>query len=367
VSGARRAVSELDLLEEIGSGGFGTVYRARLRPHDEVAAKVLDRDDMEDWFDIDDWDTLKDHLFKEADNLKAAEHDHVVRVHSVHYDEDKSAFYIVTELCDGSVDGEIANGPLRLDRAHQVVRDSLLGLEALHTRGMVHRDLKPGNLLLKGNAAKLSDFGLVTDRLILGYASRQGYTDHLAPEVFDVSVTSPKTDVWAMGMTAFRMLNGLPWYEEEMLRLGVDRSDPLAAKDAVEELVTSGRFSARLQWMPHVPRSWRRFVNKALHHNSAHRYSDGGEMLSAMERADLPTRPSWECRHEVSAVTWTRQRGNRVDEVVWTRHSARRHEFVARSAPKTGTGLTRTLSAHGVCSRSEIVQALENFFAVRTT
>lgn len=232
---------------------------------------------------------------------------------------------------------------------------------------MIHRDLKPSNILRDGAQFKLGDFGLVTDALVKGYASRQGYTEHLAPETFDVGVTSSSTDVWAMGMTTFRLLNGEPWYEEMLEEFGVDRADPAAAAATMEDLVTSGRFTARLHWMPHVPSAWRRFVNKALSFNSATRYHDGGAMLSGMSSLHVPSGPSWDCDYRTISVVWRRDRGDRQEVVEWLRHSERRHEFKALTRPRSGSGRTLTLeSSGGIVSRSRALAGLQDFFKTRT-
>jgi serine/threonine-protein kinase len=234
-------------------------------------------------------------------------------------------------------------------------------------RGMIHRDLKPSNVLRKGRSFKLADFGLVTDELVKGYATRQGYTEHLAPETFDIGVTSTATDVWAMGMTTFRVLNGEPWYDECLSDLGVDRNDPIAAAPRLEELVTSGTFPQKLRWMPHVPRAWRRFVNKALCLSTTSRYRTGGAMLSGMHGMRVPHGPSWECTYDAALIRWKRARGDRDEVVEWHRHSPRKHEYVAFTEPNTASGSRRTLEkSTGMLSRNAVMRALQDFFATRS-
>jgi len=313
------------------------------------------------------WAELRDHLFAEAERLSAAEHTNVVRVHSVHHSASRSHVYIVTELCDRSANELCSSGPLSVGAAATALRQSLKGLEALHLRGMVHRDIKPSNLLAKGTTYKLGDFGLVTDNLVQGYASRQGYTEHLAPEVFEVSVTSPTTDVWAMGVTAFRLLNGDRWYNEILESWGVDRTDPVDAAERIEDIVTAGRFPARLQWMPHVSASWRRFVNKALARDTSSRYRDGGAMLSGMNSLDVPDEPSWACVFTPELVTWSRGRGAREEFVEWRRHSPRRHEFVAFTRAIDGPGRRLTLaSSKGLVAKQHVLELLQTFFDTRS-
>ncbi len=170
-------LTDIELLAEIGRGQFGLVHRATMQPHGLVAAKEIDCAVMAKRLGTADWAILRDHLFAEAETLRKAAHAHVVSVFSVHYDGPKKHVYIITELCDGGLHAVIKNGPLPLTLVRKYVRHALLGLEALHGRGMIHRDLKPANILTIGSTAKLSDFGLVTDKLVAGYASQQGYLE----------------------------------------------------------------------------------------------------------------------------------------------------------------------------------------------
>jgi serine/threonine protein kinase len=318
-------------------------------------------------FGITDWSDLRAHLFAEADNLKKAAHANVVRIFSVACNASEEEVYIFSELCDSSLQDRINKGPLCLSEVFQVARELLIGLEALHGRGMIHRDMKPANLLTKGRVTKLSDFGLVTDKLIDGYASSAGYPEHLAPEVFDLGLTSTKTDVWATGVTLFRLLNGQPWYEEVRENMGIDWSNPHGARERIEELVTTGSFARHLRWLPHVPRKWRRFVMKALHMRPAERYRDGSAMVTAFMRAGLPSAPSWSCVCTDATVTWTRSRGDRNDTVVWERRSSRRHQFVAKSEPTSGSARPKVLATSGgLVSPAEAYRELARFFGTRS-
>ncbi len=361
-------VTDIELLAQIGKGQFGLVHRATMRPHGLVAAKELDCDVMAKSLGTADWAVLRDHLFAEAETLRKAAHDHVVRVFSVHYDGPKKHVYIITELCDAGLHAAIKNGPLPLAISRKYVRHALLGLEALHGRGMIHRDLKPANILTTGGTAKLSDFGLVTDNLVAGYASQQGYLEHLAPEVITSLRTSTKSDVWAMGMTIYRLLNGEPWYADVQAALGIDWTDPPAAIHRVKYLLSAGKFAARLPWMPHVPDPWRRFIRKAMSDQPAKRFQHGGEMLTALSTLALPDEPSWDCTVAGGNIIWKRQKETR-EEIAELKSVAPLYDFHAISQPLPGLKgrrLTHATSKKSV-SRKAAIAALQAFFATRTT
>src|SRR4030088_309089 len=108
-------------------------------------------------------------------------------------------------LCPGgSLQTAFEAGPMTLPAVRKAGTEVLMGLTALHARQMLHRDIKPGNVLIDAEGgAKLGDFGLVTDDLVLGYGSQAGYYDHIAFEVWHGNGTSARSDIWAFGMTLF--------------------------------------------------------------------------------------------------------------------------------------------------------------------
>lgn len=221
-----------------------------------------------------------------------------------------------------------------------------------------------GERLSPGDEAKLSDFGLVTDRFIAGYASHQGYVDHLAPEVFRDDRTSPRSDVWAMGMTLYRMLNGEPWYNEVQSTLGVDWTQPGADK-VVQALITRGGFARRLPWMPHVPNAWRRFVRKAMHDSTASRFQSGGAMLSALT---LAVEPSWDCSVAGGNIAWRRvTKSGRDETVTLDEVTPGRFAYLAVSSPPVGrTGrMMAHIASKAPVSRQAALTALQAFFAAR--
>jgi serine/threonine protein kinase len=234
-----------------------------------------------------------------------------------------------------------------LDAVRKRSTEVSLGLQALHARGMLHRDIKPGNLLIdRRHVTKLGDFGLVTDNLIFGYGSAAGYADHLAPEIYGGGPTSARTDIWALGMTIYRLLHGTSWYE---------RSPPPQLQ------IPLGGFAQRLSWLPHIPNSWRRFVRKALKDDPNARYQNATEVVNAL--ATLPAGAGWLCTVTPVDVSWVKRTSRRQVNVLWTEHSPRRHEWRAWSEPLTA-GRNRALGgSQTAVGLRELDRQLQAFFA----
>jgi serine/threonine-protein kinase len=222
----------------------------------------------------------------------------------------------------------------------------LMGLNALHSRQMLHRDIKPGNLLIDAvGVAQIGDFGLVTDDHILGYGSQAGYSDHIAYEVWQGAGTSARSDIWAFGMTLYRLLHGKAWYEEA---------------PAPQMVTPHGGLADSLKWLPHVPKSWRRVIRKMLNDDPAARYQTGGQALEALSR--LPVTPVWAVTVTAHLVRWEQSLKTRRIVVEWKRYSQRKHEWSVWSEP-LGNGRKMTLGGSGeIISGRQAIAEIQRYF-----
>jgi eukaryotic-like serine/threonine-protein kinase len=340
--------ANLTPIREIGRGAFGVVYLATDPVHGEVAVKVI----MKAAGETDaEWTAHKVSLLQEGQNLKKALHRNVVPVYQLLEQDTPNAMLLVMDYCaGGSLQPHFDAGPISIDRVLKVATEVTQGLQCLHGKGMIHRDIKPGNILATAAGVyKLADFGLVTDRLVLGYASQAGYWDHIAPEVHTAGSTSAKTDVWALGMTFYRLLHGKAWYEE----------DPRPVT-----LIPAGGFVDKLRWLPHVPAEWRRVIRAMLRDDPARRTATATAVFASLSL--LPAGPSWDCQVTPAQVLWTRASKARRIHVVWDR-LAKKHEWRAWSEPLSGTGRSMTLaSSGGAVSRSQAEKRLREFFEGQT-
>lgn len=351
----------LELVEFLGSGGFGEVFRGYDNIQGEVAVKVfrkshgrhrgipLDDETQKEWLE-------RAHgLIHEGQRLRDAAHDHVVRVHRVGAGVDiegREAIFLVMELCrGGSLESLYRKGPIPLKRLRQLLNEAALGLAAVHSRQMIHRDLKPGNILIDENGcAKLGDFGLVTADIVEGYAAIGGYTPHLAPEVFDNRLTSVRSDVYAFGMTMYRLMHGPEWWDGNQPVL-FDGAPPLD-------------YAKKLQWLPHIPQDWRRFVMLMLHPDTDKRVQTAEAIIDGLNK--LKPVLDWTCDYSAPKVVWRRTEGKRIIEATWDRSSPHRHRWYAYSHPASGAGRSVSKGASPAgATNAQVLKGLEEFLQKR--
>jgi serine/threonine-protein kinase len=345
--------AQLVLKTRIGGGQFGDVYEADCPLRGNVAVKLLRQQPGES---DSDWAARSNQLLAEAKNLESARHTHIVAVHQIVKDS-RGIVHLVMEFCkNGSLNLEYKSGPMTLEKARKVVTHACAGLECVHSVGMIHRDIKPANILNDNGTYKIGDFGLVTDRMLHGYASAAGYVSHLAPEAFDKStrlgVTSAKTDIWALGMTLYRLLHGEGFFQDQF---------GLLSADDFRQKIIGGGFAVSLPWLPHIPDKWRKFIRKSMHDDPSQRFQSALDMSQGL--AILPIEPRWNCHYVYDRVTWTKTDSGRTTTVEWQIHSPRKHEWVVTRSgggknPRCMAGTRGTII--GV---TEVRKQLEDYFA----
>jgi eukaryotic-like serine/threonine-protein kinase len=338
-------VTGLEVGALLGAGHYGEVNLAKDPVHGQVAAKMMSRFAGES---DDAWQTRRAGLLQEAQRLSAATHRNVVQVYGCMAAADGESICFTMKLCPGgSLQRAFDQGPLRLLDVRRVATEVTFGLQALHQRGMLHRDIKPADILLDAESrVLLGDFGWVTDEIFLGYAHAGGYRDHLAYEAWSSGAASVKTDVWALGMTLYRLLHGKNWYE----RQGTPRFE-----------IKNGRFADYLEWLPHIPAKWRRVIRRMMADDTSIRYQNCEQLLVAF--ADLPVGSDWECFVSDDLIAWSRQQKNRVHKVEWIRHSPRKHEWRAWTEPADKGRQKQMGRSQGETSRALCLSELKAYFA----
>ena len=203
--------SRYELREALGKGGMGVVYRAHDRVLDEdVAIKVL-RPDAAGSAE------MARRFLAEIKLARAVTHKNVCRIHE--YGEDQGLQYISMAFVEG-VDLNVLGRrchPLPVADACEIVRQAALGLEEVHRHGLVHRDVKPSNLMVTPRGVvKLLDLGLARFQFepgsgeeVTGTGMTMGTVDYMAPEqIADSRSVDIRADLYSLGCTLYKLLSG---------------------------------------------------------------------------------------------------------------------------------------------------------------
>ena len=264
--------------EELGRGGMARVVRARdLRLDRDVAVKLLGPAERAA---VDPASRAR--FVREARAAASFIHPHAVSVFDA--GDADGVLYLVMELIDGpSLSTLLArDGAFEIDRARQLVDQVLQALGAAHRAGIVHRDVKAGNVLVTGDGvAKLSDFGiakrfddLATDLTMPGHVV--GTPSSMAPEQVTGQPATPATDVYATGVLLFQLLVDGPPFDA-----GSSLATALAHRDAPVPDVRDRR--------PEVPADLASVIRTAMAKDPWARFASADEMRAALAAQPDPT------------------------------------------------------------------------------
>lgn len=261
-----------ELGEPIGRGGMATIYKATdIRMHVEVAIKIL-----REVYSTDPKFVTR--FQREARAARALEHPNIVRVYD--YGQSGDAYYIVMELVNGSDLRRYLKreGILPPERAVEIAHDVALGLGAAHRRSIVHRDVKPQNVLLNDDGlVKLTDFGIASvykdagaERLTTT-GMTLGTVQYYAPEQAQGEIVTPAADVYALGIVMYEMLTG---------KTPFDGDTPVAvAMRHIQDMPEPPR-----HLNPNIPPQLERIILKCLEKDPRDRYPNGDSLAYALEQ-----------------------------------------------------------------------------------
>ncbi len=213
----RFTLGKYKVLERLGSGGMGTVYLCEHKVmRRRVAIKVLPTAKAADASSLE-------RFYREARAAAALDHPNIVHAYDI--DQDETLHFLVMEYVDGASLQELVKrgGALTPVRAAHYIRQAALGLDHAHQQGLVHRDIKPGNILVdRGGTVKILDMGLARffhdeeDNLTRKYDENVlGTADYLAPEqAEDSHGVDIRADIYSLGLTFYFLLTGRPPYGE---------------------------------------------------------------------------------------------------------------------------------------------------------
>jgi len=247
----------------LGMGSFGVVYRALQQSLErEVALKVLSQNLSKD-------EAAVASFLQEARFAAALTHPNLVQVYDCGHDKN-NVFYSMEMIRGGSLEEHLQkNGPIPWREALSAIMDCLQALDYAEGKGLVHRDVKPANLMLDARGeVKLADLGMATTREMA--AEEHGGTPHfMAPECsMKEGITDNRSDLYALGCTFFRLISGRHVFDEKgvaaVLRAHREDIPPTFSDVSIS-----------------VPLAVESFLQKTLHKKPSWRYSSAQEMLQA--------------------------------------------------------------------------------------
>lgn len=266
-----RQFGPYELIGELGRGGQAVVYRARHTAlNREVALKMLP---------VQPWTTPEGLSRFRQEARVAAELDHpaIVPIHDV--GEIDGQHFFTMKLIDGvTADRLVAQGDFTPRRAAGIIAEVARALQHAHERGVLHRDIKPGNLLIDAaGRPHLTDFGLAKHQAAEGQLTRSlerlGTPSYVSPEMVagDAARVSPATDVYGLGAVLYHLLTGHP---------------PFAGGTALDALrqVLDAEPRAPRAWQPGLDRELETICLKCLEKEPARRYATAGELADDLER-----------------------------------------------------------------------------------
>ena len=265
-----QTISHYRILEKLGGGGMGVVYKAQdTRLDRPVALKFLPPDLTRD-------PEARERFIHEAKAASALQHPNICTIHDVDETADNQLF-IVMDCYEGQTLGKmIEGGPLAIDQAINITIQIAQGLQKAHKQGIVHRDIKPANIIITNDdVAKILDFGLAKlagQAKLTKTGSTIGTAAYMSPEQAQGEEIDHRTDIWSLGVVLFEMLTGkLPFRgeHEAALLYSVVHEEPQAI------------YSLRTDIPPNVAST----IAKMLQKRPGERFQDIEGLLSQLSSA----------------------------------------------------------------------------------
>ena len=262
--------SRYEILEKIGNGGMATVYKAKCHVLNRyVAVKVLKEE-----FTTDEEFIRRFNV--EAQSAAGLTHPNIVSVYDVGHED--GIYYIVMELIQGKTLKQIINedGALPWKWSVNIAIQIASALEAAHKNNIVHRDIKPHNIIItEDGVAKVTDFGIakaVSNSTITAFGTTIGSVHYFSPEHARGGFTDAKSDLYSLGVVMYEMLTG---------RVPFDADTPvsIALKHMQEKAVEPIKLN------PSIPFAVNQIIVKAMQKEPSMRYQSATEMLKDLSMA----------------------------------------------------------------------------------
>ncbi len=263
-----QTISHYKILEKLGEGGMGVVYKAQDTKLDRlVALKFLPPDLTRD-------EEAKERFIHEAKVASSLQHNNICTIHDIDKMPDGQIFMVLDCYEGETLKEKIARGPLKIKDSIDIALQIAQGLFKAQEKGIVHRDIKPANIFITSDGtAKILDFGLAK---LSGHSrltktrSMVGTVAYMSPEQAKGDALDARTDIWSLGVVLYEMLTGqLPFkgeYEQAII-YSILNEAPAPMKEVSEEL--------------------NRIISHSLAKKKEERYPDAEEIMADLKRLRL--------------------------------------------------------------------------------
>ncbi len=265
-----KMLGNYEVVAEIGSGGMATVYRGHQPSlNRQVAIKVLAGELARDA-------SFRERFSREARSIAQLAHPNILPVYDSGEDKETGAPYFVMQLVEGGTLAQRMGQPMDIEAVVRITAQLARALDYAHRRGVVHRDVKPANVLLTPDGHPLlSDFGIsrmVAETHLTQTGVSLGTPAYMSPEQAQGGAVDQRTDIYALGVIAYEMLTGrLPFQADTPVGMlhqhAYELPPPLRA------------------FRPDVSRPLEKVLMRALAKEPSGRYASAGEFADAIEQA----------------------------------------------------------------------------------
>jgi serine/threonine protein kinase len=273
--GIGHVIGTYDVSELIGRGGMGSVYRARnARLERDVAIKLLN-------IELSQSQEARARMELEARSMAAINHPNVVQIYDI-LDHEGLLALVLAYADHGALSAKIDAGPLRWTDALSIMDGILSGLTAIHAQGLVHRDLKPDNILFdsRSDQPMITDLGIAHDadgRQITRLGAQLGTPEYMSPEQVRGTGLDARSDLYACGIVLYELLSGeVPFTGESEFDI---------KKGQVERDPDLSRLP------PEVPQAVHAVIKRALEKAPSDRYPDATTMQAALKASGTGSAP----------------------------------------------------------------------------
>ena len=269
-----QTISHYRITEKLGEGGMGVVYKAEdIKLERTVALKFLPPH-------LSNQEEEKRRFIHEAKAASALEHNNICTIHEIDETKDGQLFIVMSFLEGKTLREKIDASPIKVDEAIGIAIQVAEGLKLAHEKGIVHRDMKPANIMVTtDNTVKIMDFGLaklVGKTKLTQKGATLGTFSYMSPEQSRGEEVDYRTDIWSLGVVLYEMLTGqLPFKGE------YEQAVVYSLMNEQPEPITSLRSN--------VPLELERIVNKTLAKEPDERYQHIDELIADLkiERKNL--------------------------------------------------------------------------------